>query len=383
MQTFGANKQERVMDHKDFEHMHYGFIGLGLIGGSIARAIREKYPTCMITAYDVNAASIETAKTDGVVNICAYEIDRVFSACDLIFLCAPVSCNDDNLLLLKNHIGKDTLLTDVGSVKGDIHGHIRAAKLEEQFIGGHPMAGSERTGYRNSKAMLLENAYYILTPTEKTPQEKTDRMENLVRSLGAIPLILSADEHDYVTAGISHLPHVISASLVNLVKDKDNADGIMKLIAAGGFKDITRISSSSPVMWEHICMTNKANILSLLDSFTESLQEIKGRIEAQDAQGTHDFFESARSYRESFTDVSGGPIKKSYVFYVDIPDEPGALATIVTLLAFQQINLKNIGITHNREVAEGSLLIEVWEESDIAKAKDVLSAKGYVVRVKK
>lgn len=208
-------------------------------------------------------------------------------------------------------------------------------------------------------------------------------MEQLVKALGAIPLILSAGEHDYVTAGISHLPHVVSASLVNLVKNKDNADGIMKLIAAGGFKDITRISSSSPVMWEHICMTNRENILSLLDAYMESLQEIRTSIQAQDARATYDFFDSARSYRESFTDVSGGPIKKSYVFYVDIPDEPGALATIVTLLAFQQINLKNIGITHNREVAEGSLLIEVWDEKDIARAQEVLSAKGYMVRVRK
>lgn len=367
----------------DFEHMHFGFVGLGLIGGSIARALREKYPACTITAYDMEFSNVEAAKRDGVVTICAYEIDRVFSACDLIFLCAPVSCNNENLLLLQKMLGKDTILTDVGSVKGDIYEHIKAAGLMKQFIGGHPMAGSERTGYLNSKAMLLENAYYILTPTEETPREKTDSMEKLVRSLGAIPLILSAAEHDYVTAGISHLPHVISASLVNLVKNKDNADGIMKLIAAGGFKDITRISSSSPVMWEHICMTNKDNILLLLDSYMESLQDIKSCIEMQDARSTYDFFESARSYRESFVDVSGGPIKKSYVFYVDIPDEPGALATIVTLLAFQQINLKNIGITHNREVAEGSLLIEVWEEADIARAQDVLSAKGYVVRVKK
>ena len=245
------------------------------------------------------------------------------------------------------------------------------------------MAGSERTGYRNSKARLLENAYYILTPTEKTPSEKTDFMERLVKSLGAIPLILSAAEHDYVTAGISHLPHVISASLVNLVKEKDNAEGIMKLIAAGGFKDITRISSSSPMMWEHICMTNKANILSLLDNYMETLQDIRRRISTLDSRATYDFFESARNFRESFTDVSGGPIKKSYVFYVDIPDEPGALATIVTLLAFQQINLKNIGITHNREVAEGSLLIEVWEEKEIRRAQEVLSSKGYIVRIKK
>lgn len=368
---------------KDFTYMHYGFIGLGLIGGSIARGLREKYPECVITAYDKESASVEAAKRDGIVNICAYEIDRVFSACDLVFLCAPVSCNVENLPLLEKVLGEDALLTDVGSVKEDIHSHVRAAGLESRFIGGHPMAGSERTGYQNSKARLLENAYYILTPTEKTPSEKTDFMERLVKSLGAIPLILSAAEHDYVTAGISHLPHVISASLVNLVKEKDNAEGIMKLIAAGGFKDITRISSSSPVMWEHICMTNNANILSLLDNYMETLQDIRRRISTLDGRATYDFFESARSFRESFTDVSGGPIKKSYVFYVDIPDEPGALATIVTLLAFQQINLKNIGITHNREVAEGSLLIEVWEEKEIRRAQEVLSAKGYIVRIKK
>ena len=190
------------MDFTNFEKMHYGFIGLGLIGGSIARGLREKFPACMITAYDLEPSSVEAAKKDGVVNICAYEIDRVFSACGLVFLCAPVSCNDENLLSLRKVLDRDALITDVGSVKGDMHAHIRAAGLDAQFIGGHPMAGSERTGYRNSRAKLLENAYYILTPTEKTPREKTDFMEQLVKALGAIPLILSAGEHDYVTAGI-------------------------------------------------------------------------------------------------------------------------------------------------------------------------------------
>ncbi len=367
----------------NFEHLHCGFIGLGLIGGSIARSLRERHPDCVITAYDIESSCVEAAKKDGVVNICAYEIDHVFSACQIIFLCAPVSCNDENLLLLKKYLSPDTLLTDVGSVKAGIHEHIRATGLNAQFIGGHPMAGSERVGYQNSKAILLENAYYILTPTEDTPQEKTDFMEALVKSTGAIPLILSCQEHDYVTAGISHLPHVISASLVNLVKNSDSKDGIMKLIAAGGFKDITRISSSSPVMWQHICMTNRDNILSLLDNYMDSLKEIRYRITEKDSEEIYRFFDSARTYRDSFVDASGGPIKKSYIFYVDIPDEPGALATIVTLLAFQQINIKNIGITHNREVAEGSLLIEVYEESDIKKAQDILSAKGYLVSIKK
>lgn len=367
----------------NFEKLHIGFIGLGLIGGSIARALKEKHPDCTVTAYDIESSFVEKAKKDGIVDICAYEIDRIFSPCQIIFLCAPVSCNDANLLTLKKFLSEDTLLTDVGSVKTGIHEQIRKIGLEKQFIGGHPMAGSERIGYPNSKARLLENAYYILTPTEKTPPEKTDFMEALVRSLKAIPLILSYSEHDFVTAGISHLPHVISASLVNLVKNSDNEEGIMKLIAAGGFKDITRISSSSPVMWEQICLTNTDNILSLLDRYTDSLKEIREKIAKKEGKEIYGFFDSARAYRESFVDASGGPIKKSYIFYVDIPDEPGAIATIVTLLAFQQINIKNIGITHNREVAEGSLLIEVYEEKDIARAQDILSAKGYAVSVKK
>ncbi|MGN0412091.1 MAG: prephenate dehydrogenase/arogenate dehydrogenase family protein [Lachnospiraceae bacterium] len=364
-------------------NLTYGFIGLGLIGGSIARAIKNVYPGSRIIAYDIDKNALQAASEDGVADEITEKIDEHFSACQLIFLCAPVSCNDENLVILKDYISTDTLLTDVGSVKKDIHEHIDALGLSDQFIGGHPMAGSERIGYANSKAKLLENAYYILTPTKSVSMFKVAFLERLIKKIGALPLVLSCQEHDYATAGISHLPHVISASLVNLVKSHDNKDGIMKMIAAGGFKDITRISSSSPVMWEHICMTNTENILSLLNDYIKSLEDIRDKMEQKDAAEIKEFFTQARDYRESFIDASRGPIKKSYVFYVDIPDEPGALATIATLLAFRQISIKNIGITHNREVAEGSLQIEVYEEEDIAKACDILSSKGYIVHVKK
>ena len=169
-----------------------------------------------------------------------------FSKCDILFLCAPVSCNDENLLHLKRYISKDCILTDVGSVKTGIHKQIAALGLEHLFIGGHPMAGSERYGYANSKAKLLENAYYILTPSDKVPAVKLELYKELITSIGAIPLILSYEQHDYVTAAVSPLPHVVASSLVNLVRDSDSKNGIMKMIAAGGFKDITRIASSSP-----------------------------------------------------------------------------------------------------------------------------------------
>lgn len=358
-----------------------GFIGLGLIGGSIARAIKARHPDILLAGYDPDSKSTEMARQDGVLDICVKTIDATFSQCQLIFLCAPVSCNDENLTKLLPFLAEDTLITDVGSVKSDIHAHIRALGQSSRFIGGHPMAGSERTGYSNSKAQILENAYYILTPTQEVPAEQVTFLRDFVTSIGAIPLVLSCEEHDYVTAGISHLPHVISASLVNLVRQADNPEGTMKMIAAGGFKDITRISSSSPIMWEHICMTNTDNILKLLDRYIGDLSRIRNTIAEKDAGQIYSFFESARSYRESFINASSGPIKKSFVIYVEIPDEPGALATIVSLLAFQRINIKNIGITHNREVAEGSLMVELHEEADISKASQILGDKGYQVMI--
>ncbi|MCR5715910.1 MAG: prephenate dehydrogenase [Lachnospiraceae bacterium] len=356
-----------------------GFIGLGLIGGSIAKAIRAVNPNVDMIAYDIDSSAILQAVSEGVISRIATAIDDQFADRDLIFLCAPVSSNDENLLTLKTHLSKDAILTDVGSVKADIHAHIAQAGLNAQFIGGHPMAGSERTGYRNSKEKLLENAYYILTPTNEVSVAKVHAMQQLVESIGAIPLIMPSDEHDFCTAGVSHVPHIISALLVHLVRGNDDANGTMKMIAAGGFKDITRISSSSATMWEHICMTNRKHILTLLDQYLQDLQAIRDKIDAGDATAIHHFFEQARIYRDSFAEAGSGPIKKSYVLHIDIPDKTGALASIVSLLAGQKISIKNIGITHNREDESGSLRLELYEETDIPKAKSLLEHAGFNV----
>lgn len=360
----------------------FGFIGLGLIGGSIARAIREKLPASVIIAYDINEASLHAALSDGVINRGASCIDEQFGHCDYLFLCAPVRKNDDNLKLIKNILSSDCLLTDVGSVKTGIHEAIHTAGLERQFIGGHPMAGSERVGYVNSKAILLENAYYILTPSETVPMEKLSAYRELVQTLGAIPLVLDCREHDYITAAISHLPHVVAAALVNLVRDSDSADGIMKMVAAGGFKDITRIASSSAQMWQQICLTNTANISTLLDNYIQALGVIRDAINSRDAEALYDFFDSARIYRDSFIGTSSGPIKRAYNLTVDIMDEPGALAAIAAILARNQISIKNIGITHNRESENGVLKVEFYEEASIEKAAKLLAANGYAVYMK-
>ena len=356
-----------------------GFIGLGLIGGSIAKAIRKFYPKSRLIAYDINQDALNASKSDAVIDLPLSSIGREFSDCDYIFLCAPVSENDRNLEILKKYLSPGCLLTDVGSVKTDIHDQIKKAELESRFIGGHPMAGSERTGYINSKALLLENAYYILTPGEGVLKETINAFRDLIASLGAIPMILTCEQHDFVTAAVSHLPHVIAASLVNLIKQSDSDEGIMKMIAAGGFKDITRIASSSPVMWQQICLTNKENISALLENYITSLKQIKKQISASDADQLYSFFEGARAYRDSFIDASSGPIKKSYSIRIDIADEPGALAAIATILALHQISIKNIGIVHNREQEDGVLRVEFYHSDSIEKAAQILHSKGYMV----
>ncbi|WP_099468295.1 prephenate dehydrogenase [Konateibacter massiliensis] len=356
-----------------------GFIGLGLIGGSIAKAIKAKYPNSKITAYDINVHALQTAQEDGIVDNAVSSVEENFSDCDIIFLCTPVSYNVTYLASLKGQLKSTCILTDVGSVKTDIHEKIIQFNLEESFIGGHPMAGSEKTGYENSVAHLIENAYYVLTPSSKVDSKKVDFFTNFVKNLGSLPIILNYKEHDYVTAAISHLPHIIASSLVNLVEKRDSEEQIMKNIAAGGFKDITRIASSSPIMWQQICLTNRENISALLNDYIKELSQVKALVDSSLEQELYDMFDNAREYRNSITDSSLGPIKKLYELYCDIIDEAGGIATIATILANNHISIKNIGIIHNREFVEGALRIEFYDEDSSKRAVALLKKYRYTV----
>lgn len=194
------------------ENLTVGFIGFGLIGGSIAKALRKSHPDCRIMAYSRSKEPLEEAKQDGVVDIICTKEDPFFGACDYIFMCAPVESNIAYLDFLKENMRPNCILTDVGSVKTPIHEAISAKGMDACFIGGHPMAGSEKTGYANASDLLLENSYYILTPGEGVPEERIAAFTELVKSIGGIPLTMTSHDHDYTTAVISHLPHVIAAS---------------------------------------------------------------------------------------------------------------------------------------------------------------------------
>lgn len=356
-----------------------GFVGLGLIGGSIAKAICQYYPDYEIIAFDKNKETLALATQESVINVACTSIDDNFANCDYIFLCTPVGYNVAYLKQLKNYLHSDCILTDVGSVKTSIHKEVTALDLEEYFIGGHPMAGSEKSGFVNAKPVLIENAYYILTPSAKVPQEKVDAYAKFVESLKSLPVVLSYEEHDYITGVISHLPHIIAATLVNFVKESDSKEELMKHLAAGGFKDITRIASSSPTMWQHVCLKNRDNIVDILDKYINMLKDAKERVQEASEQKLYDLFETSRNYRNSIPGASSGPIKRVFAVYCDIIDEAGGIAAIATILAANNINLKNIGIIHNREFEEGVLRIEFYDEDSSHKATEVLQKYRYIV----
>ena len=357
------------------------FIGLGLIGGSLAKGIKRVRPDIRIMAYMRTRSKLEQAKKDGIVDVILDGIDEQLKECDLIFLCTPVEYNAQYLSKIRSYLKPGALITDVGSTKTDIHEEILRQGLTDYFVGGHPMAGSEKTGYENATDHLLENAYYIVTPPEGLDQsgsetgnippkyaENANRIIAVAQTVGAIPLVLNYREHDKVVAAISHLPHLVASSLVNLVKDADSPAGTMKRVAAGGFKDITRIASSSPEMWEQICMTNVEPIADMLERYIGSLQEILSEIKGHQGEAIYKLFEKSRNYRNTITDRAKGSVEPSYAFSVDVADEVGAISTIAVILAAKGISIKNIGINNNRERGEGALKIEFYDEASMTAA---------------
>ncbi len=352
-----------------------GFVGIGLIGGSIAKILKKKRNDIRIIAFNRSEAPLKFAMTEGVVDE-AVQIDERFLECDFIFLCTPVEYNSQYLTKLKPFVKEGCIVTDVGSVKGYIHKTVCELDMDACFIGGHPMAGSEKTGYANSNEGLLENAFYAITPTCKTTQYMLDKYVELVKLTGAIPVVLKPEHHDYSVAGISHVPHVIASSLVNLVKHSDDSDATMKLLAAGGFKDITRIASSSPEMWEQICATNAESISSLLGDYIEYLSQIKSDIDSGASDKLHNFFEEAREYRNSVVDGKKGPILGMHIINCNIQDKEGALLEVISKLTANHINLKNVEIVNNRTAEDGVLKIMLESEADKKLALEILGEQA-------
>ena len=375
---------------KHDERLTITIIGLGLIGGSLAKAMHEKLGVRDITAIDSDLPALELAQKEGIISkgilvpdsgisaIPSTEMSSVFTS-EIFFICTPVKQALNYIHGLAPYLSDTTIITDVCSTKEEITSYVEAIGEPLCFIGGHPMAGTERSGYSSSFSHLFENAYYVLTPGSAASQKSLNKLTDIVKGIGAIPIIMSPSEHDRAAGGISHLPHVVAAALVNLVKELDRGSGKMQTLAAGGFRDITRIASSSPVMWENIVFSNKSQISELIALFKKALDEFAVNLENGNSNAVYNFFADAGLFRDSISTQSTGMIQPVYRLVVDVEDKPGIIGQITTILGRNSINIKNINVSNSREFEQGCLTISLPDTSSVNDAFKLLISTGYKV----
>lgn len=275
-------------------------VGVGLIGGSFALALRGAGRVKEIIGVGRSRANLERAKARGVIDRDASLADAVRGV-DLVFLAMPVGATPDVLYTIAAHLGPDTVITDAGSTKRDVVDAARAALGGgfAKFVPGHPIAGAEQSGVEAARADLFVGKRTVLTPVAGTDAQACETVREAWRACGAEVHEMSPQAHDEVFAAVSHLPHLLAYALVHDVATHDAAD-LLFAYAASGFRDFTRIASSHPEMWRDICMANRPALLSELTRFEAVLAEARRLLEAQDAAGLERLFDGARRARNTW-----------------------------------------------------------------------------------
>lgn len=351
--------------------------GLGLIGGSLAKAFRRTNPNFEIIGVDRDKNNLDLALNEGTINKAFQKIEEAVSDSQVIFICTPVTSIPEMLKTMVRILKTGTIITDAGSVKSKIMEE--AAKILPKdvfFIGGHPMAGAERSGFSSSVAHLFENAYYVLSPLPGTPSEVIDSLQLLISSTGALPLLLDPLTHDQRVGSVSHLPHVIAAALVNTVNELDGPDRAAQKLAAGGFKDITRIASSNPAMWRDICLSNKEQLKPMITAMINHLSQFSLALDNMDETQIQEFYQKAKEYRDNLPSQYSLHLLPYFEIYVDVEDKPGIIGQVTTLLGKHGVNIKNLRIINSREDEPGCLVLSLANQTARDKALTILNKEG-------
>ena len=269
-----------MKEESDFSFKKVTIIGVGLIGGSLGLALKEKKPNFKIAGIDKQAI-IEKAITRGAIDEGTVNLEEGIKEADVVILATPVKIILDLLPQINPFLKKECLVTDTGSTKQKIVQKANKVLSEDIFfIGGHPMAGSEKCGIESADPCLFHNKTYILTPAPKSNLRALEKMSLLIKMIGAKELILDPLEHDRIVSAVSHLPQIIAVSLINAIGElalRGNNNNYFKAVGEG-FKDMTRITSSSYKMWEDICETNQENILEMIQEFRNYLGILEDKL---------------------------------------------------------------------------------------------------------
>jgi prephenate dehydrogenase len=347
-------------------------VGTGLIGGSIALALRQR--GWHVSGLDADPERTAEALSTGVIDRAGDDLEA-----DVVFIATPAAAVAEEVgrILAAPERRHDTVVTDVSGVKTAI---VQAAD-HPRFIGGHPMAGSEQIGLRGAAPDLFEGAVWVLTPTSATDLDAFDRLQGVVTELGADVLVLTPDDHDRLVAVVSHVPHLVAATLMNAATVGAEQNGALLRLAAGGFRDMTRVAAGHPGIWPDICSENAGPIVEALEGLLAELTVMRDRVAGNDRESIFGVLQRASHARRNLPARMVRPDDLSEL-RIPVPDRHGVLAEITSLAAEGGISIYDIEIAHSTEGPRGVLILVV-DSAQADRLRDAIESHGYHCRAER
>jgi prephenate dehydrogenase len=344
-------------------------VGTGLIGGSIALALRQR--GWYVSGIDADDDRVADAERTGVIDAGGDDLEA-----EIIFVATPARAVAGVVHQLLAEPGRrpDAVVTDVSGVKTAI---VESAD-HPRFIGGHPMAGSEQVGLHGADPDLFEGAVWVLTPTSETDLGAFTRLQAVIAALGADVLVLSPGDHDRLVAVVSHVPHLVAATLMNAAATGAEQDGALLRLAAGGFRDMTRVAAGHPGIWPDICSENAGPIVAALDALVAELSVMRDRVAGQDRDALLGVLQRASAARRNLPARIVRPDHLSEL-RIPVPDRQGVLAEITSVAADMGISIYDIEIAHSAEGPRGVLILVV-DTAEAAHLADAVETRGYRCR---
>ncbi len=360
------------------EKQKIAIIGLGVIGGSLGMALSAtgKYH---VIGVDQDQETLQIARETEAISEGTHDYLEAVQDASVVFLAVPIGEIIRIAREIREKIGQDTVVTDVGSTKEPV-----VAELEKifggRFVGGHPMTGSELAGIKGADEYLFENSIYVLTPTENTEKEAVARVKSVVEETGARVIYLTPQEHDLIVAAVSHLPHLLAVALMTQVGDFAADHPVTFLLAAGGFRDVTRIAAGHPRMWRDIYQSNRHYILQASSQFRKILSSLEQLLANGDFEAFVGVMEKARTERQKIPYKLRGFLPAVHEVVVTVPDRPGTIARVAGILGERGINIIDIEILRVREGEGGSIRLAFASEEEAIAAYHALRQAGIVVK---
>jgi prephenate dehydrogenase len=354
--------------------LNVAVLGVGLIGGSIGLAARRR-ADAQVCGYDPDERVRAKALELGAIDRSAGDIAEAVRDADVVFVATPVGALGQTAQVALAAAGPDCVVSDVGSTKRVL----ADVGADERFIGGHPLAGAETQGVEHAREDLFDGAVWYLTPLSSTAGVAYERLHRLLTTIGARPTAIDAETHDRLLASVSHLPHVL-ANLLAAQAASTLGDAAQARVPAVGpsFRDATRVAGANSAIWTDIYMSNRDALVAAIDEFSVQLDDVRGKLQAADAEAITAWNEAAREKRESLLGAgpSGEPVAE---LRVSVPNRPGVVADIALALGRAGVNILDMALAPSEDDQQGVVALFLDGEQDAARAEALVSELGFPV----